>query len=155
MVPNHESTKGMARRFVAFVAFVALAALSPAPIKEAPPPGFEPLKDHTESQLTEEQRRQVVKDEVGNFDPLTDKSDVKGENSSSDAEKTLLDATKQKSAAIVKEAGKQVHAEDQAMPPYIWGALFVALGFGSVYAFKFWLGKNIPGPAGPKKPVSW
>ena len=145
------------RKLGVLFAILSIAALSPAPIREAPPPGTKVLPKQSQAQLVEEQRHQQVQKEVGMVPQVTDRPEAQSQNSAPDAAKTLqqAEAASQKGEEVVRKASKELEHQSGGMPMIFWGILFIALGFGSVYAFRYWMAKNVPMPGDTKHRVTW
>ena len=144
------------RKLGVLFAVLGIAALSPAPIREAPPPGTPVLPHHSEQQLVEEQKDQGVRKEVGQVEQVTDRPEVTSQTTAPDANKALQQAAaSQKAEETVRKAGKELQEQSTGMPILFWAILFGALGFGSVYALRYWMAKNVPLPGDAKNRVSW
>ena len=143
------------RRLAVLCMLFTLAALSPAPIRENPKPGTEPLPEHSRQQLVEEQRNQQKRHEVGSFQS-EEKPEMTGNSAAPDAAATMQAAAAQQQAAeTVKKASTNAAPESGGLPMIFWAILLAAIGFGSVYAFRYWVAKTVPLPGNAKKPVSW
>lgn len=143
------------RKLGVLLAIMGIAALSPAPIKMENPADEKVLPEHSQEQLLEEQKLQKVHKEVGAVEHHA-KSTETGE-SSPDAANTLEAAQSTVlGAEAVRKAGQNLERRSEGMPVIFWGILLAVLGFGSVYALRYWMAKHVPLPGDARKHgVTW